>query len=58
MINEGDEVEIVDERLVDGEWQIYRHEIFYPRDMSAEEHWLDAYEQSESLYVEDGYWDL
>ena len=58
MINEGDEVEIVDERLVDGEWQIYRHEIFYPRDMSAEEPWLDAYEQSESLYVEDGYWDL
>ncbi len=58
VIHEGDEVEILDERLVDGEWQIYRHETFYPRDPSAEEAWQDTYEQSESLYVEDGYWDL
>ena len=58
VIHEGDEVEILDERMVDGEWQIYRHETFYPRDPSAEEAWQDAYEQSESLYVEDGYWDL
>ncbi len=58
IIHKGDEVEIVDERLMDGEWQIYRQETFYPRDPSTEEPWLDAYEQSEILYVEDGYWDL
>ena len=56
--NEEDAVEIVDERLVNGEWQIYRRETFYPRDPTAEAPWQDAYEQSEILYVEDGYWDL
>ncbi len=58
IVHAGDEVEIVDERLLEGEWQIYHQEIFYPRDPSAEEAWQDAYEQAESLYVEDGYWDL
>lgn len=58
IVNTGNEVEIVDERLLDGEWRIYRQETFYPRDPSAEEPWRDAYEQSECLYVEDGYWDL
>lgn len=51
-------VEILDERLIDGEWQIYRQETFYSSDTSAEEPWQDAYEQSESLYIDDGYWDL
>lgn len=58
VVNDGNEVEIVDERLKDGQWQIYHQETFYPRDSSAEEPWQDAYEQSESLYVGDGYWDL
>lgn len=58
IVHAGDEVEIVDERLLEGEWRIYHQEIFYPRDPSAEEAWQDAYEQAESLYVEDGYWDL
>lgn len=51
-------VEIIDERLIDGEWQVYRQETFYSGDTSAEEPWQDAYEQSEILYVDDGYWDL
>ena len=51
-------VEIIDERLIDGDWQVYRQETFYSRDTSAEEPWQDAYEQSEILYVDDGYWDL
>ncbi len=57
-VKDGNEVEIVDERLIDGKWQIYHQETFCPRDSSAEEPWMDAYEQSESLYVGDGYWDL
>lgn len=51
-------VEITDERLVDGKWLVYRQETFYSKDTSAEEPWLNAYEQSEALYVNDGYWDL
>ena len=39
-------------------WQIYHQETFYPEDSSAEDAWSDAYEQSEILYIEDGYWDL
>ncbi len=54
----GDAVEITDERFIDGEWQIYRQETFYPRDMSLEEPYLDAYAQAEYLYINDGYWDL
>lgn len=57
-VNNEDEVEITDERRVDGEWEIYRQETFKSRDTSAEELWQDAYEQSQILYVEDGYWDL
>lgn len=53
-----DEVEIVDERLIDGEWQIYQQETFQFRDTSGEESGQDSYEQSEILYVGDGYWDL
>lgn len=52
------DVEITDERLINGEWQIYHQETFYSRDTSAKEAWQDAYEQSEILYVDDGYWDL
>ena len=51
-------MEITDERLIDGEWQVYRHEIFWAQDMSAEDSLQDAGEQSEVLYVNDGYWDL
>lgn len=51
-------VEVLDERLENGEWEIYRQEIFYSEDTSAAEPWQDAYEQSERLYVDDGYWDL
>lgn len=51
-------LEIVDERLVNGEWQIYCQETFYPGDTSAEEAWQDSYNQAEYLYVGDGYWDL
>ena len=58
IVNDGSEVEIVDERLIDEKWQIYHQETFYPRDPLAEESWQDAYEQSEVLYVNDGYWDL
>lgn len=58
VVKDGSEVEIVDERLIDGKWQVYHQETFYPRDPSAEESWQDAYEQSEILYVNDGYWDL
>ena len=58
IVKDGSEVEIVDERLIDGKWQVYYQETFYPRDPSAEEPWQDAYEQSEILYVNDGYWDL
>lgn len=54
----GDKVEIVDERLIDGEWQVYRQETFYSEDASVEDPLEDAYEQSEILYVDDGYWDL
>lgn len=48
----------MDERLLDGTWQLYHRETFYPQDPSAEEAWMDAYDQSERLYVGDGYWDL
>lgn len=58
IVNDGSEVEIVDERLIDGKWQICHQETFYPQDPSAQEPWQDAYEQSEVLYVNDGYWDL
>lgn len=51
-------MEITDERLIDGEWQVYRHEIFWAQDMSAEDPLQDAGEQSKVLYVNDGYWDL
>lgn len=58
ILGKENEVEIVDERLVDGKWQVYRQETFYSGDTSAEYPWRDAYEQSEILYVDDGYWDL
>ena len=57
-VTDTNEVEIVDRRLVNGEWQIYHQQTFYPQDSSAEDAWSDAYEQSEILYIEDGYWDL
>ena len=57
-VTDGNAVEITDERLLDGTWQLYHRETFYPQDPSAEEAWMDAYEQSERLYVGDGYWDL
>lgn len=53
-----DELEIVDERLVDGEWQVFHQEIFPSGDTSWEESGEDAYERSKILYVGDGYWDL
>lgn len=53
-----DAVEILDERIIDGEWQVYHEETFYPRDMSEKEPYLDAYEQAGVLYKNDGYWDL
>lgn len=53
-----DELEIVDERLVDGEWQVFYQEIFRSGDTSWEESGEDAYERSKILYVGDGYWDL
>ncbi|MDE7224844.1 MAG: hypothetical protein K2O34_13840 [Acetatifactor sp.] len=47
-----------DERLVDGEWQIYREEtILLGEDHSAQAY-DNAYEQLKHLYVDDGYWDL
>ena len=57
-VKENDVVEIIDERKINGKWQVYRKEDFYPRDTSLEEPYLDAYEQAEALYVNDGYWDL
>ena len=54
-----DEVEIIDERLSDGEWQIYCQETFFSGELSGgEESEQDAYEQAKVLYVGDGYWDL
>lgn len=57
-VTDGNAVEITDERLLNGTWQQYHRETFYPQDPSAEEAWMDAYDQSERLYVGDGYWDL
>ncbi len=57
-VKENDVVEIIDERKINGKWQVYRKEDFYPRDTSLEEPYLDAYEQAKVLYVNDGYWDL
>ena len=53
-----DAVEILDERMIDGEWQVYHEETFYPRDRTVKEPYLDAYEQAEVLYKNDGFWDL
>ena len=57
-VTDGNAVEITDERLLNGTWQQYHRETFYPQDPSVEEAWMDAYDQSERLYVGDGYWDL
>lgn len=57
---EGGGLEIIDERLIDGEWQIYRQETFFPQNPLADGTYADtdAYEQAEILFVNDGYWDL
>lgn len=47
-------LEIIDERFINGEWQVYRQETFSPRNEYAD----DAYEQAQILFVDDGYWDL
>ena len=57
-VTDGNAVEITDERLLNGTWQQYHRETFDPQDPSVEEAWMDAYDQSERLYVGDGYWDL
>lgn len=51
-------VGVRDERLINGEWQIYREEtILLDEDHSAEAY-DEAYGQLQYLYVDDGYWDL
>lgn len=47
-----------DERLVDGEWQVYREENIYLEDDFSDEAYQKAYEQLRYLYVDDGYWDI
>ncbi len=56
-VTDGNAVEITDERLLDGTCSCITGRHFIRRS-SAEEAWLDAYDQSERLYVGDGYWDL
>ena len=53
-------LEIIDERFLDGTWQIYRQETFSPQSSSIDGTIPDSdvYEQAEMLFVNDGYWDL
>lgn len=52
-------LEITDERLLDGEWQIYRQETFSAQSDYTDDTYEDViYKQAEVLFVNDGYWDL
>lgn len=47
-----------DDRLIDGEWQIYREETIILDEGYSDEAYSDAYKQLKYLYVDDGYWDF
>lgn len=47
-----------DERLIDGQWQVYREETVILKDDSSDDAFEAADEQLTYLYVDDGYWDL
>ncbi len=51
-------VGVRDERLIDGEWQIYREENVLLDDDFPHDMYQDAYGQLSYLYIDDGYWDL
>lgn len=51
-------VGVRDERLIDGEWQIYREENIILKDDFSDDAFQAAYEQLTYLYVDDGYWDF
>lgn len=51
-------VGVRDERLIDGEWQIYREENIILEDDFSDDAFQAAYEQLTYLYVDDGYWDF
>ncbi len=49
---------VLDERLIDGEWQIHREETIPLKNDHSDDAFLAAYEQLEYLYFDDGYWDF
>lgn len=51
-------VGVRDERLIDGEWQVYREENILLDEDYSDEAYSDAYKQLTYLYVDDGYWDF
>lgn len=51
-------VGVRDERLIDGEWQVYREENIILKDDFSDDAFQAAYEQLTYLYVDDGYWDF
>lgn len=51
-------VGVRDERLIDGEWQVYHEENIILKDDFSDDAFQAAYEQLTYLYVDDGYWDF
>ena len=51
-------VGVRDERLINGEWQIYCEENIILKDDFSDDAFQAAYEQLTYLYVDDGYWDF
>lgn len=51
-------VGVRDERLIDGEWQVYREENIILENDFSDDAFQAAHEQLTYLYVDDGYWDF
>ena len=47
-----------DERLIDGEWQVYREEKVILEDTASSDDVFAAHDRLAYLYADDGYWDL